>query len=62
MVQLNMKDLKDKIKIINKEIEKKEQEISSLIINNIFNIRKCEYCGCPDGIHRTNCKFLARIK
>lgn len=22
--------------------------------------RKCEYCGCPEGIHESNCLFIIR--
>ena len=23
--------------------------------------RKCEYCGCPDGIHKADCLFMQRL-
>lgn len=22
--------------------------------------RKCEYCGCYDGIHKSNCSFMLK--
>ncbi|MFA5207059.1 MAG: hypothetical protein WC428_00015 [Candidatus Paceibacterota bacterium] len=24
--------------------------------------KKCEYCGCYDGIHRSDCLFMLRLK
>ncbi len=23
--------------------------------------KKCEYCGCYDGIHKSNCLFILRL-
>lgn len=33
----------------------------SLSLSSILLSRRCEYCGVPDGIHRADCLFFARI-
>jgi hypothetical protein len=36
----------------------KKLHISDVIKSLLPN--KCEYCGCYDGIHRTDCSFMRR--
>ena len=31
------------------------------IKENISALHKCEYCGCYDGIHKSDCPFIIMI-
>ncbi len=56
-MEKEQKELKDKIDRLDAEIKLRlllSDVIKSLLPN------KCEYCGCYDGIHRTDCSFMRR--
>ena len=54
-----VKKLQDKIIKLEAEIKDKEQLRLSDAIKLLLP-NKCEYCGCYDGIHRTDCFFMRR--
>ncbi len=54
------KELEKKISNLYDEVRKKEQ----LFIDNLIKTmssHRCEYCGCPNGIHKADCRFMARL-
>lgn len=56
------KELQDKINLLEAQIKKEQAHLNHLIATHVFGIRpKCEYCGCPEGIHKSNCKFIIKF-
>ena len=53
------KELEEKIKRLEAEIKHGEQLLLSDVIKSLLP-KKCEYCGCYDGIHRTDCSFMRK--
>lgn len=49
---------KDKIKKIKDEIKLRKELLSSTVVKSIS--RTCEWCGCPGGIHKSNCRFILK--
>jgi hypothetical protein len=58
-----------------KIMEKKKKIIDTKKAENVFTPlrkaiaeakeslgKKCEYCGCYDGIHRSDCLFMLRLR
>lgn len=48
----------------NKSIkEERNSDQTFLILSRLFNLpKKCEWCGCYDGIHRSNCRLFLMIR
>lgn len=55
----DIKELEEKIKRLEAEIKHGEQLLLSDVIKSLLP-KKCEYCGCYDGIHRTDCSFMRK--
>jgi len=58
-MEKEQKELQDKIDKLDAEIKRREQLLLSDVIKSLLP-NKCEYCGCCDGIHRTDCSFMRR--
>jgi hypothetical protein len=58
-MEKEQKELQDKIDRLDAEIKRREQLLLSDVIKSLLP-NKCEYCGCYDGIHRTDCSFMRR--
>ena len=56
----DIKELEEKIKRLEAEIKHGEQLLLSDVIKSLLP-KKCEYCGCYDGIHRSDCYFIKKI-
>ena len=46
--------------------KKKAEDVFTPLIKAIAEAKqalgkKCEYCGCYDGIHRSDCLFILRL-
>lgn len=52
-------ELQDRINKLDAEIKRREQLLLSDVIKSLLP-KKCEHCGCYDGIHRTDCSFMRR--
>ena len=59
----NEQELKDKVVFLENKIKEEQEKLSSLILKalGIPETQKCEYCGCPYGIHRTDCSFMSKF-
>lgn len=58
-IKKDIKELQDRIDELNDEIKQQEQLLLSDAIKQLLP-NKCEYCGCYDGIHRTDCSFMRK--
>jgi len=58
-MEKELEELQNRINKLDTEIKRREQLLLSDVIKSLLP-RKCEYCGCYDGIHRTNCSFMRR--
>jgi hypothetical protein len=56
----SLQELQEKINKLENQITYKKNFISNEI-KKIFLIKKCEYCGCYNGIHKTDCSFFRNI-
>lgn len=52
-----LKELQDRIDRLDAEIERRRKAIASAVAKSLAP-KTCEYCGCPDGIHRTDCPCM----
>jgi hypothetical protein len=55
MEKETQKELQNKIDKLDAEIKRREE----LLLKSLLP-KKCEYCECYDGIHRTDCSFMRR--
>lgn len=58
-MEKEQKELRDRIDKLDAEIKRREQLLLSDVKKSLLP-NKCEYCGCYDGIHRTNCSFMRK--
>lgn len=53
------KELEDKVKDLKIKIKEQEEILASLLAKALGS-KRCEWCGCPDGIHKSSCKFIVK--
>jgi len=58
-MEKEIKDLEKKIAVLKVEIEHRKKNLLSDTLNSLLS-KKCEYCGVPEGIHRSDCLFIKR--
>jgi hypothetical protein len=57
-MEKEIKEIQDEINILDIQIKHIKQNLSDSLKS--FLPKKCEYCGCYDGIHKTDCSFMKK--